>query len=68
MPTLTFHFCVNSLGQVEGATKPVTLLSRLGPRHWGQSAARRPLAPSRARQTAVARVFVGFGAFMVAPG
>ena len=38
-PTLTFHFCVSSLGHSFGSVKPVTWLSRLGPRHWSQSSA-----------------------------
>src|SRR5579885_2404444 len=36
-PTVTFHFSVSSLGQVAGAVNPITLPSRWGPRHWGQS-------------------------------
>src|SRR5262245_5414240 len=40
-PTGTCHFLVSSLGQVFGAVKPVTLASRFGPRHCGQSS---PLA------------------------
>src|SRR5206468_1096404 len=41
-PTGTDHFLVNSDGQVEGALKSLTLASRLGPRHWGQSATANP--------------------------
>ena len=32
-PTVTFHFWVNSLGQVCGAVNPATLPSRWMPRH-----------------------------------
>jgi hypothetical protein len=45
------HFCVSSLGQVAGALNPVTLLSRLGPRHRGQSWAQVPLALISRTQT-----------------
>src|SRR5260221_4829286 len=38
-PTVIFHFCANSFGQVLGALKSAALASRLGPRHWGQSCA-----------------------------
>ena len=43
-PTVTFHRGVNALGHVFGIVKPVTLLSRLGPRHCGQSCTTRPQA------------------------
>src|SRR3954469_13762804 len=36
-PTVTFHFLVSSLGHSLGATNPVALASRFGPRHCGQS-------------------------------
>src|SRR5688500_14641820 len=51
MPTGTCQFRVSSLGQTAGALNPVTLLSRLGPRHWGQSWARARLAPSSSTAT-----------------
>src|SRR5206468_264880 len=38
-PTLTFHCCLSAVGHACGALKPVTLLSRVGPRNWGQSSA-----------------------------
>src|SRR6516165_12665227 len=52
-PTLAFHFCVNSLGHVLGSVKPVTLLSRLGPRHWGQSCALAHLTLSSSAQPTI---------------
>src|SRR5450759_144861 len=36
-PTLTFQSCLSSVGHVEGALKPVTLLSRPMPLNCGQS-------------------------------
>src|SRR5438132_6140657 len=48
-PTVTFHFCVNSLGQVLGALNSAALASRLGPRHWGQSCPQTQLALASAR-------------------
>ena len=44
-PTVAFHCCFNSLGHVCGAVNPVTFASRFGPRHCGQSAARRTPPP-----------------------
>src|SRR5438046_3153410 len=52
-PTGVFHFWVSSLGQLEGGVNPTTLLSRLGPRHWGQSAA--PAARTPVPRATVAR-------------
>src|SRR5947208_9038 len=66
VPTVTFHFCVNSFGQVLGAVKPVTLASRFGPRHCGQSWALAPLAISSIAPTASA-ANVGLTYLMVAP-
>src|SRR5262249_52480042 len=39
MPTVFFHCCVSALGQALGTVRPGTLLSLVGPRHCGQSAA-----------------------------
>src|SRR5262249_12301525 len=61
-----FHFCVNSLGQVFGASNPVTLASRLGPRHCGQSCAQAPPAASSIVQPTITPV-VGFALLIVAP-
>src|SRR5438552_3489186 len=63
---MAVHFCVSALGQVVGAVKPVTLLSRLGPRHWGQSWALTPPALSSSTQLAITPA-VRFAFFMVAP-
>src|SRR5262245_25917076 len=54
-PTGTFHFWVSSLGQVLGAVNPVTLASRLGPRHCGQSSPRAAGANTRAVATSPGR-------------
>src|SRR5208283_1474764 len=65
-PTVTFHFCVSSLGQVWGALKPVALPSRLGPRHWGQSWAQTQVAPNSSAQLAITR-FVDFVVYIFTP-
>src|SRR5215469_13673648 len=65
-PTVTFHFLVNSLGQLFGALKPVALASRFGPRHWGQSWALTPPALSSSTQPIITPV-VAFAFLMVAP-
>src|SRR5579884_3803042 len=49
-PTLTFHFFVSSLGHSFGSLKPVTRLSRLGPRHCGQSSAQAQAEQNSSRQ------------------
>src|SRR5262245_39067745 len=63
-PTLTRHFLVSSLGQVVGAVKPVTLLSRFGPRHCGQSWPVTRPAPSN-RQKPTTTYVLGFLVFIV---
>src|SRR5687768_11938452 len=64
-PTAAVHFGVSSLGQAEGALKSLTVASRFGPLHCGQSAASTTLAPIRSEPpttTTAAR----FACFMMA--
>src|SRR5262245_10724324 len=49
-PTFSDHFFVSSLGQALGAVNPVTLASRLAPRHCGQSWAPAVPAPNSTTQ------------------
>jgi hypothetical protein len=53
VPTVVLHFSVSWLGHFAGEVKSLTFPSRLGPRHWGQSAARTQLAQSTITQTAI---------------
>src|SRR5262245_40826260 len=64
-PTLTRHFFISSLGHVVGALKLVTLLSRFGPRHCGQSWPLTRPAPSN-RQKPTSTCVLGFPVFIVA--
>src|SRR5262249_32226168 len=63
-PTGVLHFFVSALGHSLGATKAVTLLSRLGPRHWGQSWAAATPARSSRQPTATP---MRFASFMASP-
>src|SRR5206468_10233762 len=65
-PTVIFHFCVSALGQAFGSRNSVTLLSRLGPRHCGQSWAQVAWTPHSKTQPSTTPV-VRFAVLMVAP-